>query len=170
MNLQLILSAVSPLVLAPPITTRAWSRCFSFQHTNIWCKQKQSSTFHKFSGLKQQLISTESTEKPSKSTEKPSEGAQNMIAIVLSLPHRDKDNILLATEQRWERFNNMQLVQQIQNCWYKREKYHPSERYTTFRLDKVKKPCEMTSARGNGRIAWCYLHSLIAQISQMCDI
>ena len=66
---------------------------FSFKHTSICCEQKQSSTFHKFSGPKQQLISTKSTEKPSKSTEKPSEGAQNLIAIVLSLPHRDEDNI-----------------------------------------------------------------------------
>ena len=54
---------------------------------------KHSSTFHKFSGPKQQLISTKSTEKPSQSTEKPSEKAQNLIAIVLSLPHRDEDNI-----------------------------------------------------------------------------
>ena len=28
-----------------------------------------------------------------KSTEKPSQGAQNLITIVLSLPHCDKDNI-----------------------------------------------------------------------------
>ena len=52
-------------------------------------EQKQSSTFQKFPRPKQQLISTESIDKPSKSTEtEPSEGAQNLIAIILSLPKR----------------------------------------------------------------------------------
>ena len=59
---------------------------FSGYKCNICCEQKQSSNFHKFSGPKQQLISTESTEKTS-------EGAQNLIAIVLSLSHRDEENI-----------------------------------------------------------------------------
>ena len=29
-------------------------------------------------------------------------------------------------------------VQEIQNCWCKWQKYHPSEGYTIFHLDKVK--------------------------------
>ena len=80
---------------------------------------------------------------------------KNLMAIFLSLTYCGKENIWLATEQQCERINNMELVhvQEIQNCWCKWEKYYPSEGLTTFRLDKSERPCEMTSTRGNCRIA-----------------
>ena len=79
MNLQLILSAVS-----------LYEHDHDVLQTSVANKSRAQLFINR---LKQQLISTKSTEMPSKSTEKPSEGTQNLIAIGSSLPHHDKDNI-----------------------------------------------------------------------------